>query len=72
MGAKQTRSFTLYKLGGTTVSSNPQLFCAYSWFQHIHGFRRGEITISVRCDEICCIIFIERVVSTLWRNNISY
>ena len=31
----------LNKLDGTTVSSNPQLFCAYSWFHHIHGFRTG-------------------------------
>ena len=39
---------TIKQVGGTTVSSNPKLFCAYSWFQHIHGFRTGEITISGR------------------------
>ena len=30
------------------INSSAVLCILYSWFQHIHGFRTGEITISVR------------------------
>ena len=37
---------TIEQVGWHHCIINPQLFCAYSWLQHIHGFRTGEITIT--------------------------
>ena len=66
----------LNKLGGTNVSSNPLLFCAYSWFKHIHDFRTGGNHHKWKSNACkytnCVVLYIEGVILTLWRTNIFY